>query len=143
MINLDSKDRQLIAFLKQDGRASITVLAAELGVSRATVQTRLERLINTGVINRFTVELSSTGEEDIIRAIMMIEIEGSLEKGITRRLRQMPEIANSYTTNGKWDLVTVIETKSLPDFDRILREIRQIRGVRNSETCLLLDRAKG
>ena len=69
---------------------------------------------------------------------MLIEIEGSLEASVTRRLRQLPEISKSYATNGKWDLVAVIETTSLPTFDKILREIRQIRGVRNSETSLLL-----
>ncbi len=143
MIKLDEKDRQLIALLKLDGRASVTVLAADLGVSRATVQSRMERLVSSGVISRFTVDLSSAEDENLIRAIMMIEIEGNLEKGIIRRLRQIPEIANSYATNGKWDLVAVIETANLPEFDRILREIRQIKGVRNSETSILLDRAKG
>ncbi len=138
MANLDNKDRRLIALLKLDGRASITVLAAELKVSRATVQTRLEKLVRSGTITRFTVELASAENENLIRAIMMIEIEGNLEKGVTQRLRQMPEIANSYATNGKWDLVVVIETANLSEFDRTLREIRQILGVRNSETSLLL-----
>lgn len=142
MANLDTKDRQLIALLKLDSRASITVLAAKLGVSRATVQSRLERLVQSGIITRFTVELSTLDDDSQIRAIMMIEIEGNLEKGIIRRLRQIPEIASSYATNGKWDLVAIIDTATLPEFDRILREIRQIKGVRNSETSILLDRAK-
>ncbi len=138
MTQLDDKDRRLIALLKLDSRASITVLAEELKVSRATVQTRMDRLVQSGVITRFTVELADKGGENRTRAIMMIEIEGSEEKNVTRRLRRMPEIANSYATNGKWDLVVVIETDHLPEFDRVLREIRQIRGVRNSETSILL-----
>ncbi len=138
MVNLDAKDRQLVALLKQNSRASVTVLAAELGVSRATLQNRMERLVTSGVISRFTIDLASAGDDDLIRAIMMIEIEGALEKGITSRLRRIPEITNSYATNGKWDLVVVIETTSLGQFDRILREIRQIRGVRNSDTSILL-----
>ena len=138
MTNLDETDRRLLALLKLDSRASITVLAAKLEVSRATVQSRLDRLIQSGTISRFTIELTSREDEHLIRAVMMIEIEGNLEKGVTRRLRQMPEIANNYATNGKWDLVVVIETANLTEFDRTLREIRQIQGVRNSETSILL-----
>ncbi len=138
MKNLDEMDRRLIALLKHDGRSSITVLAAKLEVSRATVQSRLERLVQSGAITQFTVELSSKDVQELIRAIMMIEIEGNLEKAVTSRLRQIPEIANNYTTNGKWDLVVVIETVNLVEFDRVLREVRQIQGVRNSETSILL-----
>ncbi len=141
MINLNETDRRLIALLKLDGRASITQLATKMKVSRATVQFRLDRLIKAGIINRFTIELASRENENLIKAVMMISIEGSQEKVVTSHLRQMPEIVNSYTTNGKWDLVLVIETVNLVDFDRTLREVRQIRGIRNSETSILLTSA--
>ena len=138
MQNLDAKDRALIGVLKQDSRASITVLAAKLQVSRATVQNRLARLIESGTIARFTVELATGNDPDIIRAIMMIEIEGSQERSILSHLRRVPEISQSYATNGKWDLVVMVEAASLAQFDHVLREIRQIRGVRNSDTSILL-----
>ena len=138
MTVLDDKDRRLIGLLRHNSRAPITTLADELKVSRATVQSRLDRLIETRVITRFTIELAVEEKENLVRAIMMIEIEGNLEKSVTERLRRMPAIANSYSTNGKWDLVAVIETDSLEEFDRILREIRHVRGVRNSDTSILL-----
>ena len=138
MVDVDAKDRDLIGLLMQDSRASVTVLAARLKVSRATVQNRLARLRETGVITRFTVELASGQDPDLIRAIMMIEIEGSQERSILSHLRRVPEISQSYATNGKWDLVVMIEAASLQQFDHILREIRQIRGIRNSDTSILL-----
>lgn len=138
MKQLDQKDRELLALLKQNSRASITTLAADLKVSRATLQSRLERLIQSGTISRFTVELAALETSDQVRAIMMIEIAGALERGVVTQLRRIPEIANAYATNGKWDLVVVIEVNNLSEFDRVLREIRQIRGVLNSDTSILL-----
>lgn len=143
MKRLDPTDRQLIAALKQDGRASITTLAGRLGVSRATVQNRMSRLVSSGVIQRFTIDLDAMGSDDQIHAVMMIALQGNLARSITRALRGMPEIASLHTTNGSWDLVARIETSSLPEFDRLLREVREITGVVNSETCLLLDTATG
>jgi DNA-binding Lrp family transcriptional regulator len=57
---------------------------------------------------------------------------------VTKRLRGFPEIVALHTTNGGWDLVAEILTTTIADFDRVLREIRQIEGVLNSETSLLL-----
>lgn len=138
MINLDQRDRQLLALLQHDSRASVTTLAGALGVSRATLQNRLARLTSSGAIARFTIELGTDIKTDIVRAIMMIEIEGALEKRVLKTLRKIPEITATYATNGKWDLVVVIETASLAAFDAVLRDIRHISGVRNSDTSLLL-----
>jgi DNA-binding Lrp family transcriptional regulator len=140
--DFDTTDRRLIAELKLDGRASVTRLASLLEISRATVQARLDRLIRSGVIKRFTVELDAVAEESRIHAVMLIEIRGALARAVTRALKRMPEIVDLHTTNGAWDLVARVETASLPSFDRVLREVREIQGVLNSETCLLLDTAK-
>ena len=43
-----------------------------------------------------------------------------------------------YSTNGAWDLVLEIQADNLRHFDRVLREIREVKGVLNSETSLLL-----
>lgn len=139
---LDETDRQLIALLKQDSRASVTALAGRLGVSRVTAQTRLDRLRADGTIARFTIELGRVGVDHVIHAVMMIEVKGNQASAVARHMGRMPEIVDLHTTNGVWDLVARIETGSLPDFDRVLREVRQIPGVTGSETSLLLDRAR-
>lgn len=142
MANLDETDRRLIAALKRDGRASITTLAHDLDVSRSTVQSRLDRLIRSGTIQRFTVELDAMGSDDRVHAVMMIAVEGPRARQVIRALRRLPEITALHTTNGKWDLIGWIETGTLAEFDRVLREVREVPGVLNSETCLLLDAAK-
>ena len=140
-MDLTLQDRRLLTALKQDGRASITRLAQTLGQSRATVQARLDRLTQSGVIQRFTIEVdaAAAADADMIRAVMMIELEGVMTRSVTRLLKQMPAIVSLHSTNGTWDLVAQIETVNLPEFDRVLREIREIKGVLNSETSLLLN----
>lgn len=136
MQDLDNLDRQLIAALRRDARMPITRLAAVLGVSRTTAQARLDRLLESGAVLGFTVRARQ--DADALRAIMMIEIEGRSTSAVIKRLRGYPEIVALHTTNGGWDLVAEIVTGNLADFDRILREIRQVDGVLNSETSLLL-----
>ena len=136
MHNLDDLDRRLIAALREDARMPITRLAAKLKVSRTTAQARLDRLLGSGAVLGFTIRARRDGNS--LRAIMMIEIEGRSTTTVTKKLRGFPEIVTLHTTNGGWDLVAEIVAGTIADFDRILREIRQIEGVLNSETSLLL-----
>lgn len=141
MMDLSETDRRLLAALRQDARASVTTLAGQLKLSRATVQTRLERLVDRGIIQRFTIDVDARAEHDLIRAIMLIELEGKLSKPVIAALRRLPEIGSLHTTNGNWDLVAHIEAYSLPEFDLVLRKVREIDGVLNSETSILLNTA--
>jgi len=140
MHDLSSTDRKLIALLKNDSRASITTLSAQLKTSRATVQARLERLVASGIIQRFTVDVDASVNKDLIHAVMLIELEGTLARSVISSLKRLPEILDLHTTNGAWDLVANIETSSLAEFDHVLRKVREVKGVLNSETSILLNR---
>lgn len=134
----DSLDRELIGLLRADGRAPLSKLADIMKVSRGTVQNRLDRLLNSGAVLGFTIRVRNDYAPDTIRALMMIEIAGKSTGEVIQKLRGMPELQTLHTTNGTWDLIAEIQTISLADFDRILRDVRMIEGVLNSETSLLL-----
>ena len=139
----DSSDSSLIRLLRRDGRMSISALSAALGLSRATVKSRLDRLTSNGAITRFMIETSSAHEADLVKAIMMIQLAGGMSRAVIRAIRAMPQVARLHSTNGAWDLVAELECSSLRDFDTALRAIREVNGVQNSESCLLLDTFSG
>ena len=119
-------------------RAPLSKLVTILGVSRGTVQTRLDRPLRSGAALGFTIRVRQDFGEGSIRAIMMIEVQGRSTAKIVSFLRGLPELYALYTTNGSWDLVAEIRAATLRDFDRVLRDIRTIEGVLNSETSILL-----
>jgi DNA-binding Lrp family transcriptional regulator len=138
MSEFDDLDRRLLAILRADGRAPVSKLAVLLEVSRATVQARLDRLLASGAIFGFTVRVRQDREDGDIRAIMMIEVVGKSTDAIIAKLRGVPELHALHTTNGTWDLVAEIRATNLRDFDRVLRDVRAVDGVLNSETSILL-----
>ncbi len=134
----DDLDRRIIGHLRADGRAPLSKLADALGVSRGTVQSRLDRLIETGTLLGFTIRVRDDQDDRSVRAIMMIEITGKSTTEIIRKLRGIVEVRTLHTTNGNWDLLADIRAASLSEFDRVLRQVRMIDGVLNSETSLFL-----
>ena len=137
-VSYDSLDRDLISLLRTDARAPISQLALALKVSRGTVQNRLDRLISSGAIIGFTIRASASVDDGAIRAIMLIEVTGKSTSKIISKLRGLPELQKVHTTNGAWDLVAEIQASSLAGFDKVLREVRLIDGIANSETSILL-----
>lgn len=135
---LDGLDHKLIALLRADGRVAISRIATELGVSRGTAQNRFDRLVDSGAILGFTVRVMDESDDSSIRAIMMIEVVGKSTNQVIRELRGLPELEKLHSTNGNWDLVAELRAPSLRSFDRILRIVREIDGVLNSESSLLL-----
>jgi len=134
----DELDKRLIAHLRADGRASLSKLSEALGVARGTVQNRLDRLLESGTLLGFTVRVRDDYNDGTVHAVMMVEVIGKSTTQVIRKLRGLPEIYSLHTTNGNWDLIANIRAASLADFDRVLREVRMIDGVSNSETSLLL-----
>lgn len=139
---MDSQDHQLIALLRENARMSVAKLATALGVSRGTVQNRIDKLIDQRVLLGFTVRTAPAVAEHRVRATMMISVEGDRSDHIISALRGYPEIRALHTTNGRWDIVAELGTDSLETFDEALRSIRTIKGVSNSETSLLLSTHK-
>ncbi|MGD0188298.1 MAG: Lrp/AsnC family transcriptional regulator [Roseiarcus sp.] len=138
MRHFDDLDRRLLAILREDGRAPVSKLASILKVARATVQARLDRLVESGAIFGFTVRARQDQEDGGVCAIMMIEVAGKSTSAIIAKLRGLPELHALHTTNGTWDLVAEIRAANLREFDRVLHDVRAIDGILNSETSILL-----
>lgn len=138
MNGLTELDRRLIAALREDGRMPVATLARRLGAARATVTSRLDRLVAEGVIIGFSVRVRDEAAIDRIRAVSLIAVEGRATSAVLSRLRGFPEITALHTTNGGWDLVAELSMDSLAEFDQLLGRIRGIDGIVNTETSLLL-----
>jgi DNA-binding Lrp family transcriptional regulator len=137
-VDLDELDRKLIALLRSDSRKPAAALAQALGVSRGTIQNRIDKLLAAGVIQRFTIATRTDEDEGRVRAVMSIEIEGERSKKVLRQLRGFPEVVQVHTTNGRWDLITELDVATLAEFSRTLDAIRRIEGIAATETSILL-----
>jgi DNA-binding Lrp family transcriptional regulator len=139
---MDEIDRKLIALLRENARTPVASLAKSLRVARGTVQNRIARLERDGTILGYTVRLRPQVEEQHIRALMTVAVEGNRTEAVIRSLRGDPAVSALHTTNGRWDIVAELRADSLEAFDRVLARIRLVEGISNTETSLLLSTHK-
>ena len=137
-MTLDATDQALIALLRQDARRPVALLAAKLGVARGTVNNRLRKLEQAGVIVGYTVQLRPDAQPDEIRAWMGIQVEGNQTRLVVASLRGDPGVAALHDTNGRWDLLAELRASSMAGLSQVLERIRLQKGIRGTETSIHL-----
>ena len=135
---MNDTDSQILGLLRDNARMSITDLANKIRVSRATVQKRIEYMEMNGIIMGYTIRIKPSANQNTIRAWMNIMVEGTQTRAVVKALRLDSAVQTLHTTNGKWDLLVELESDSLESFDKILERIRNISGIYNTETSILL-----
>lgn len=135
---MDELDRRLINLLAENARLPVTTLAGKLGIARTTVQTRLERLENSGAIAGYTLRLGVTQIETRIRATVLLQLDPRSAPAVVQYLRKISQVERAITSSGRFDLLLQVAARSTARLDEILDEIGGIKGVRNSESLIHL-----
>jgi len=132
------KDQQLLGALRGNARASTTDLAKELGLSRSTVQKRLERLETEGVIAGYTVQLSSAYLDQEIKAHVMITISPRQTNEIINTMKMLDSVRAIYSVSGPHDLIAEVAAMSVNDLDKVIDKIIAIDGVERTVSSVIL-----
>jgi DNA-binding Lrp family transcriptional regulator len=135
---LDDTDHALIRFLRGDARMPTAELARRIGVSRTTVQARLERLERRGVIGGYTILTGERYDPGVIRATVLIQVEPRTTPAITAALGRMREVESLFTTAGRFDMAIQLATAGTPQLDSALDHIGALDGVRGMESLIHL-----
>lgn len=137
-MNLTAKDDELIALLRVDAREPVASLARKLGLSRTTVQDRLRRLEQNGVIAGYSVKLAREIDHGGIRAYVTISVEPRRQIDVAKAVSRLPQVVTLHTVSGKFDLIAQVKTVSAEDMDRLIDQVGVIAGVTQIETAVIL-----
>jgi DNA-binding Lrp family transcriptional regulator len=132
------KDRSLIALLRENARAPTAEIARRLGVSRTTVQSRIERLERAGIVVGYTVRLAADYEAGLGPAPVMIVASPKAAPAVTKTLAAMPELRRLLSVSGAFDLIAEVAAASVADLDTVIDRIGSLDGVERTQTSVVL-----
>jgi DNA-binding Lrp family transcriptional regulator len=139
MLELDSTDQALLALLRDDSRASTSELARQLGLSRSTVQSRLNKLLETGVITGFTLQLGENYAADLVRAQVLIALDQKLTGQAQAQLQKISKVTALYAISGAYDMIAMVEAHSTGELSRLLDEIADLDGIARTNSSVILE----
>jgi DNA-binding Lrp family transcriptional regulator len=135
---MTDKDDKLLGLLRLNAREPVASLARKLGVSRTTVQDRLKRLEDSGVIEGYAVRLGKEARTTGISAFVTIYVEPRQATDVARAVGAVPQVETLYTVSGKFDFVAMVKAPTSEDMDKLLDRISDIKGVTDIETAVIL-----
>lgn len=134
---LDAIDRKLIAFLQDNARLSTVALAKAVGLSRSTVQERLQRLESAGVIAQYTVRLGTNG--DPLQAWLWLRYaDGFSCDDVMPLLTELPQVQQCYSVAGEIDLLVLVQAETPGALADLRERIAGFKGVDDVTTVPVL-----
>ena len=135
---MDNTDTKLISLLRENARASAAELGRKLGLSRTTVQGRIERLERQGVILGYTARLSEELERGAVRAHVMITVGPKDARTVEAALRALPAVRVLHSVSGAFDLLAVVVAPSVAEMDDVIDKIGDLPGVERTTSSIVL-----
>jgi len=137
-MTLNAKDRELLAILSENAREQTATIARKLGLSRTTVQAKIERLEREGVITGYGVRLSDAFESGMVKAHVLITIAPKTLSRITTELHAIAEVRALHSVSGSFDLIAIVAAASIAELDHLIDRIGEIDGVERTLSSIIL-----
>lgn len=137
-MQITDKDRELLALLSENARTPVATIARRLGLSRTTVQARLERLETQGVIAGYGLRLSEDYLSGLVRAHVLITIAPKALAQVSQALEAIPEVTTLHSVSGSFDLIAIIAAPSIAELDRLIDRIGGLDGVERTSSSIIL-----
>lgn len=134
---LDATSKKIIEQLQEDGRRPYSTIGRAVGLSEAAVRQRVQRLVESGVVQ--IVAVTDPLQVGFARQAMIgIQADGDLET-LADRLAALPEVDYVVITAGSFDLLVELVCEDDEHLLEVLNSsIRALPGVRRTETFVYL-----
>lgn len=136
---MKKSDQQLIALLQDNARRPVSELARELGLSRSTVQGRIKRLEQTGILRGYSLLLGEGYLKEQVSAHVHIKVRQKLTASTSRQLKALPQTRALHAISGDYDLIAIIQAESTATLNQTLDEIGNLEGVERTNSSVILE----
>src|SRR4249919_3697885 len=136
---VDPLDAALIELLSAEPRVGVLEASRRLRVARGTVQARLERLHDRGVITGYGPDVDPAALGYEVTAFVTLEIrQAGGHDPVAERLAAIPEVLEVHTITGAGDMLCRVVARSNADLQRVIDTIVSTEGVVRSSTLISL-----
>ena len=139
-IQTDDIDARIISALGADGRRSYADVGAEVGLSTAAVHERVKKMLDKGVIRRFSISVDPERVGLNFTAFVAIRNDGGIHcRDVAPRLRAMPQVEELHSVAGEYDFLAKIRTTHARALEDVIYQIKAIEGVARTTSTVVLN----
>jgi DNA-binding Lrp family transcriptional regulator len=136
--SIDDLDARLIGLLTRFPRIGVLEAARRLGAARGTVQARLDRLQQRGVIRGFGPDIDTAALGYGVLAFATLEIAQGRGHHVEEHLAQIPEVLEVHTITGPGDLHVRLAARSNEHLQQVIDSVLEVHGILRTSTVIAL-----
>ncbi len=133
--SMDDVDRKIMAILRENARESFTNMAEAVGTSEGTIRARVKRLLDDGVIRKFTIRTAGSNVKALIEVAVTNNVNTS---DIAAKVRAWDGVESVWEVTGENDIVVVADCPNTSDLNAIIDKIRDVPGTQATRSRLIL-----
>ena len=137
---MDDLDREILTILRRDSRTPYTEIADRVGTSEGTVRNRVERLVDEGIIERFTVATRTGNVKAMVEIGVAVDVDTD---DISERMADWSGVDFVWQVSGEEDVVAVADTADTGTLNEMITRARELDEVVSTKTRLILDEKLG
>ena len=132
---MDEIDRKIIEILKRDARTPYLEMAKILKMSEGAIRRRVKRLVESGVIQRFTIETNQEGPA----AVMLVSANPSIPTSqISKAMLKIDGVQKVFEVTGEFDVVALLSAPDTPRLNASIEKTRMLEGTNRTNTMMVL-----
>ncbi|MDR0372596.1 MAG: Lrp/AsnC family transcriptional regulator [Nitrososphaerota archaeon] len=135
-IGLDDLDIHLLRLLQVNSRASFAELSRELDTAEATIRFRVKRLVNEGVITKFTIMLNPNRVSQRVSGAILLKIDPAHLEETCKKLVEFAETMYLFQSTGEYDIVSVVVARDLEHLNDVVKRAKAIVGVKDTRVSI-------
>lgn len=136
---MEDKDEAILSQLRIDSSRSISELASDLQIPRTTVQERIKKLVQGGIIKKFTLQLDYGKIGKPVTAFILVSFlagTGVSQKEAAQKIADIEDVYEVHVISGDWDIIAKARGESIQSIgELVLDKIRNVKGVERTLTC--------
>ena len=139
---IDAVDRKILEMLQDNARTSFRKIAEQAGVSEATIFNRARKLVERGVIKRFTALVSPEKLGKNLTAFVLINADPKRLQPVLDALSDMDTVYEVYDVTGTYYIIAKIRTENREKLAKTIDQIGLVEGVTSTQTAIVLKAIK-
>jgi len=128
---MDEVDREILRLLKENSRRSYIEIGRKVGLSEGAVRRRVKKLVEEGLITRFTIEVRNE-----VEGIILIKTHPSKTRDVSEKVRQLS--SKVFEVSGEFDVAALLSASTIDEMNKLVDEIRRLPAVLSTNTLIKL-----
>jgi len=128
---MDETDTKILEILKKNARTKYVRIGKIVGLTEGAVRRRVKKMLEEGVISRFTVETRAEME-----GIVLVKTDPAQTGEAARRIKEVSE--RLFELSGDYDVAALIQSYTIEELNRKVDSIRRLPGVLDTKTLVKL-----